>query len=297
MKSSMPLLRPSITAFSKTRLQPHPTGIATFLCTAFGQLSFGQPLHSITRASLQRPSPLLLHEHSTSAVAASGSSTCFQCPDCSQTFLNHNSLAAHRYHDCTVALLPRTHICEACGKSFGNSDVLSKHRTQRCRVNLAHVWGTFKCDACHRMYANPSSLRRHKCPGRVISCASCKKLFASNAALAKHMGVHDPARSYACPTCDARYQYQSTLDIHIKSVHMSPVSCDICDRKFMGRDSLYLHKVRFHKEVQHQCSLCDFKTKYPYSMKRHEASHKAQPSPSKSEPKSIDLDTDSKSIT
>lgn len=294
MKARTLLLRYSNTAFTQSRFLSSSVNFGRPLHAGFCRLSFGQTfLHQFIRASSRRPSLRLLERYSTSTSETSSSSN-FECPDCQHSFFNYNALASHRFYDCAVALLPRTHICEACSKSFGSHEQLRKHQTQRCRVGLADVWGTFRCDACHRMYANPASLRRHKCPGRVISCTSCKRLFSSEPALAKHMAVHDPARLYACPTCDARFPHQSTLVRHISAAHMNPVSCDICNTQFVNEDSLSIHQTRYHrsKKARFQCAMCDFKTKYPFSLKRHEALHKSKDTIPEAGLKTVNLDID-----
>lgn len=50
-------------------------------------------------------------------------------------------------------------------------------------------------------------------------CATCKKPFPSKSKLDRHQTVHTNERPFACPLCPLRYTQNSSLDVHLRTIH------------------------------------------------------------------------------
>ena len=108
-----------------------------------------------------------------------------------------------------------------------------------------------KCQDCHRMFTNPTSLQRHRYnhtkKDGVYPCNRCKKVF--------------PFWS----------QLQSHKFIHRRIAHF-PCSGDGCKKIFMRKADLTSHAL-IHKKVSHNCDQCTYTTYDKRYLKQHSRVH------------------------
>ena len=66
-------------------------------------------------------------------------------------------------------------------------------------------------------------------------------------------------KNYQCSECDQVFAYQSTLDDHVKAIHLKikDFECSGCDQAFSQSSSLNTHIRVIHKKIKdHACNSC-----------------------------------------
>ena len=86
----------------------------------------------------------------------------------------------------------------------------------------------FKCTECPKMYANPSTLHRHKfvhSQVKSFKCDVCGKAFGTAPALEVHKTTH--TKPYQCQICCQGYKVQSHLVKHMEKEHTNSIQWDV----------------------------------------------------------------------
>ena len=83
-----------------------------------------------------------------------------------------------------------------------------------------------------------------------LKCNLCKKWFAEEAALRRHMEVHSEKRPHACPICGWRFKQLHNMKRHLMTHSgAKPYSCDFCDKSYTDNYSLKQHVAKIHPDV------------------------------------------------
>jgi hypothetical protein len=135
-----------------------------------------------------------------------------------------------------------------------------------------------KCDKCGQTFMNiiTHQIKKH---GRKFryTCDKdhkCKFSTYDRNEYLRHRISHDPFRSgrekSLCPYC-AKIIRASTLDIHIKNVHLQEryYFCDLCEFSSFQKKSLQAHMEGRHMEKQVTCQQCGFKTNTQARLEKH----------------------------
>lgn len=172
----------------------------------------------------------------------------WSCFSCSEKFNNFLKLYEHmNFHY-------QHYICSKCGKGFMTAYRLRKHMT-------SHVFGSFSCDSCDRVFCNQAAREYHKVnshpKGPRYECPKCQLRFDKYYERMRHLiEVHrEKEVTYRCVHCDLGFKTSSKRAAHMKSAHLSiarlsslaTLSCPRCGVTF---ESTYLLKyhLKYHPE-------------------------------------------------
>lgn len=84
----------------------------------------------------------------------------------------------------------------------------------------------------------------------------------------------DPdGRPFKCNQCDKSYSIKKTLADHVRQAHQNVrYSCEICQKQFVSRDVLRVHK-KLHSNEQHRCQQCGQTFVQRVYLLKHQAMH------------------------
>lgn len=107
-----------------------------------------------------------------------------------------------------------------------------------------------KCLQCGKYFSKKVSLIKHMNLHRgTYSCEVCGKCFSTKRSLEIHIDNHEGRKvnTAMCNVCDKAFYDASSLNKHVKTVHMDykPFPCTMCDRRFSENKTLVEH-LRVH---------------------------------------------------
>lgn len=205
----------------------------------------------------------------------------FMCEDCGHFFRLKRFLRRHR-----VSHMPKIYNCDMCKKSFALTSQLKSHQKTHeknnerlCDQKLDSSEGGNECDgvegecgkitsSSHETENNSSGTHNRVLDKKSLSikkqykCDQCEKFLGSNSSLRVHMkSVHSDVKKFNCLLCDRAFARKNYLQLHM-AVHTGEKNyeCDECGRSYTQRSSLNTH-MKSHKYVP-KCLLCKriFKT-------------------------------------
>ncbi|XP_050719044.1 protein abrupt-like [Eriocheir sinensis] len=86
----------------------------------------------------------------------------------------------------------------------------------------------------------------------------------------QHSMEENPALK--CSVCNKQFQKKDSLTRHMRTHNKEPYTCNQCSFISPSYRASLDHKKKEHG-TPHKCTLCDFATQRPYSLKRHMAHH------------------------
>uniref|UniRef100_A0A8D9DT39 Zinc finger protein 234 n=1 Tax=Cacopsylla melanoneura TaxID=428564 RepID=A0A8D9DT39_9HEMI len=172
-------------------------------------------------------------------------SKCQICPKCNKTFASNRTMIRHikSVHGTSVRNIP----CEECGKTFTSEKYLHEH-TKYVHKGIRSQY-TVECHYCGVHKKSKKLLRAH---------------------ISGHIGIPN----YVCKKCGKSYSSAATLRIHTAEVHLlnsEKFKCDICDKEFVRKRNLNVHKNWVHGDEFHLCKICGAKVKG--TLKTHMITH------------------------
>lgn len=152
-------------------------------------------------------------------------------------------------------------VCHICSEEFQKMSFLSKHcrRVHNClpQVNCfcGKQLGTWKRLLIHKQLHFPEKLD--------YECKECKLVYKLKTSYESHMkSKHGPdAKKFVCSQCARCFRDARTLVAHEKT-HLPDYlklthPCDICNKKFVNKNSLKSHVISVHEMANlYTCETC-----------------------------------------
>lgn len=217
----------------------------------------------------------------------------FECTLCKSEMQSYRLLKQHMN-----SLHLRTRFCDPCGKIFQKEYYLKEHlwtvhkigdrpdnNYDRANLDLHKRSITlFECFLCHKDYRERRHLRTHM---RTHSqqprlCLICGKQCKAGTSLHTHMQLHkaNGVKSHFCEICNKGFILRKYLLLHRRKAHKmlsadKQPTCNICGQTFPRRMDLYQHmKIHpFEQKRNFVCSMCDYATDVSFSLQRHMETH------------------------
>lgn len=168
-------------------------------------------------------------------------------------------------------------ICELCTFISEDYSSVRKHfRKQHPKIK-AYV----RC--CNKKLFHPLEIIRHAYKHEnpeFFKCKDCKKNFAEQSTLSRHMiTAHAPEEelNYNCDQCPKRFPCQKKLELH-KNSHVPQNErifvCDLCPKsRFATNDLLKIHVCMRHRRPTNVCHVCAKEIRDKASFEKHVRSH------------------------
>ncbi|GAB0097565.1 hypothetical protein DMENIID0001_132170 [Sergentomyia squamirostris] len=126
---------------------------------------------------------------------------------------------------------------------------------------------SLRCPRCRKSYASERTLRKHiENHPDSHTCPICSKQFYHKQGVKVHMITHSQERPFECEICKLRYKSKSTVRTHMfVHQHEKPFACSNCPKTFVSA-----FKLRFHKKISQECDTPVKCTDYTeHSLKTH----------------------------
>ncbi|XP_034479406.1 zinc finger protein 616 isoform X2 [Drosophila innubila] len=194
------------------------------------------------------------------------------CPECNMTFSN---ILQYNKHSCAHVIKKRRGArlyCEMCGLefpswkrfNFHNQFHLERHRPRACFV-------------CSYADNNIDELFQHLHyshePEGTLFCDICDRYFRDPAVFTDHNKTHANVggATHYCSSCSATFETRGRLSSHIRAMHGSIISCELCSREFASESNYHTHMKKhliIEREV-HVCSNCGILNESQEKMMSH----------------------------
>ncbi|KAH8272883.1 hypothetical protein KR018_007115 [Drosophila ironensis] len=179
------------------------------------------------------------------------------CPECKMTFSN---ILQYNKHSCAHFIKKKRGarlFCDMCAQefrswkrfNFHNQFHLEKHRPRNC----------FICDYAS---SNIDELFQHLNyfhePADKLFCDLCDLTFRDAAVLAEHNKSHASVSSttFTCVDCMANFESRGRLNGHMRTVHGSVISCELCSREFASETTYNMH-MKKHLIIERDVYVCN----------------------------------------
>ena len=168
--------------------------------------------------------------------------------------------------------------CESCNKLFVGDVHLNVHKS------AVHEGKIYKCDLCDYTYISHDSYKKHKSrhnkidTGPKYKCDQCGKHFKQKGNFDLHVKVHHEKSTFDCDEegCNAFYiSYQGLNGLKIR-VHNADAKykCEKCNKIFLGKVHLKVHKSAIHDRKILQCNFCEYTYTSHQAFIQHNIRHK-----------------------
>ena len=160
--------------------------------------------------------------------------------------------------------------CNNCEKLFGFKHSLDNHLATHTDKR------PFECVMCNLTFKTRGDLlrhlKKHNSPvTKLHKCQVCGKSYGQSNQLRKHIQTHSGTKAHNCMQCSYSSLSAGTMKIHnlthteLYKLH----KCDQCAVSFNTVIKLRAHKVSHLTEKRFRCTICDYKSKRKFQLKKH----------------------------
>lgn len=180
----------------------------------------------------------------------------FKCRHCELKFSTKNILKDHMMEHGDQ----KRFICDICGSTTKNKYALTLHYRRHTVIKQLKLYF---------LYTQFLSFQGEKpfvCP-----IEGCKKGFSMQSNMLKHVETHSSNRSFECEVCGQFCKTQRSLNFHIICFHKteSKIKCPDCDKAFVNKSYLKMHRQYHTGDKKFTCSICESKYYKSSHLKRH----------------------------
>lgn len=194
--------------------------------------------------------------------------TKFDCDQCDMSFILKTSLARHIE---AVHKKIKPYTCSECDKSFSYKHVLNKHIQSHVNPNDRQK---FCCKECNKTYFTRAGLHGHvkakhkRFKKLICSWPGCQWKASYQSSLRIHIdSVHEKRQQYPCPlktkdeSCSQMFRRKADAKKHYEYAHLNiliPCFLASCGRTFSGTSQARAHYRRVHEgdSAKWRCPQC-----------------------------------------
>ncbi|XP_052757202.1 zinc finger protein 431-like isoform X8 [Galleria mellonella] len=169
----------------------------------------------------------------------------------------------------------KEYACVICRQQFVKYIYLNKHLNEHYR--------NFSCEQCGAGFVTASSLKGHLATHQigVYQCTDCDKVYKTEATRLDHYKkIHIKTKKNICKHCQESFTDYYHKRKHMISVHgvgANEYKCSFCPKVFMVSSHLRAHERQTHLKLDtYTCDICDHRTYYKESMKKHLICHSGE---------------------
>lgn len=106
-------------------------------------------------------------------------------------------------------------------------------------------------------------------------CKHCSKVLATKRTLKRHVKLHGvTGQENLCYICGKQFIYSESVNQHLDSFHFGVrYSCDQCEKVYMTKGGLRVHKLEHTGHFKFTCSYCKRGFSYKSDFEAHIAGH------------------------
>ncbi|XP_055848511.1 zinc finger protein ZFP2-like [Episyrphus balteatus] len=146
-----------------------------------------------------------------------------------------------------------------------------------------------ECTICQKQFSKERYLRHHLRTTHKINikanypCNRCTRKFMQKLSWERHQKIHDDPnlnKPVSCEICGKFYINKQTLKAHIRSIHIDigkKYVCEECGAQFKGISSLKTHKITHTGEFPFECEKCDRRFQSKANLFVHQDTHTETP--------------------
>ena len=168
------------------------------------------------------------------------------CPTCHNEFPNEQQLIVHVLtHFKGVS---KEYVCKDCGKSFKKPDELQKHLFE------IHAHHLFKCSLCKEVFDSKVSIQvhfavKHSNEYKIFNCTKCGSVYNAEAELIAHVkSEHLKIQPFKCIFCSQNFATDVEFQCHL-TTHSKQFRCPFCNAPYDSQDALDIHMQAAHDHV------------------------------------------------
>jgi Zinc finger, C2H2 type len=194
--------------------------------------------------------------HLSQHIKQRHSSQTFPCDECPKVYVSKVRLRTHKrfLHELKIS-----YDCDQCQRTYQNRKSLQIHKLE------LHYDGPlkYKCNICDRKFRHPDAAEYH---------VKMHRYKQAEKSTSKKLVIKSKKRK--CTACkimhfESAQQHRTHVEQHGRNYR-----CEECMKVFISDVRLRVHINLTHSKETVGCDSCEFRTKYPQTMKRHMKKHK-----------------------